>query len=85
VREYIVWRVQDEELDWFVLGSGETERLSPDANGLVCSRIFPGLCLNVPALLRGDLAAVLVDLQKSLQSPEHTAFVAKLVEAGKAS
>jgi Uma2 family endonuclease len=83
VREYIVWRVQDEQVDWFVLSSGDTERLSPDTNGLVCSRVFPGLCLNVPALLRGDLAAVLADLQKSLQSPEHAAFVAELAEAEK--
>ena len=46
------------------------------------SRVFPGLRLAVAALLQGDLATVLVELQKGLQTPEHAAFVQKLSEAG---
>src|SRR5438876_786375 len=56
VREYIVWRVLDRELDWFVLHAGQYERLPLDAAGLYCSEVFPGLWLDPAALLRGDLA-----------------------------
>jgi len=30
VREYVVWRVQDRKVDWFVLSDGEFIRLDPD-------------------------------------------------------
>ena len=43
VREYIVWRVQDREIDWFVLRDGSYEPLAPDADGLLRSEVFPGL------------------------------------------
>jgi Uma2 family endonuclease len=78
VREYLVWRVLDHELDWFVLRAGQYERLSVDAAGLLRSEVFPGLWLDPAALLRGDLATVLAVVQRGLASPEHTAFVARL-------
>lgn len=59
VREYIVWSTYDEQLRWFVLRDGDFELLQPDGNGVVHSTVFDGLRLDVPALLRGDLAAVL--------------------------
>lgn len=66
VREYIVWRVYEQSLDWFVLNEkGEYERLVSDAQGMLRSRVFPGLQLAVPALLTGDLAAVLESLKES--------------------
>ena len=37
--------------------------------------MFPGLWLIGPALLKGDLAAVLTCLQQGLQTPEHTALL----------
>src|SRR5438094_7949608 len=33
VREYVVWRALEGEIDWFVLRAGAYERLSPDAAG----------------------------------------------------
>jgi hypothetical protein len=45
VREYVVWRVRDQEVDWFVLQGSEFQRLAPDADGILRSRIFPGLWL----------------------------------------
>lgn len=50
-------------------------------DGVVHSRVFPGLCLNIPALLKGDLADVLATLQSALKHEAHAAFVARL--AGK--
>ena len=78
VREYIVWRVLEQELDWFVLRAGQYARMSVDAEGLLKSEVFPGLWLDSAALLRGDLATVLAVVQRGLASPEHAAFVARL-------
>ncbi|MFN0147709.1 MAG: Uma2 family endonuclease [Dehalococcoidia bacterium] len=63
VREYIVWRTLDEQLDWFVLEEGEYVRLEPDADGIIESREFPGLRLHVEKLLAGDLARVLAEIR----------------------
>ena len=78
VREYVVWRVLEQEIDWFVLRNGQYERMPLDAQGLVHSEVFPGLRLDPAALLRGDLATVLAIVQQGLTSPEHSAFVARL-------
>ncbi|MBI3946346.1 MAG: Uma2 family endonuclease [Armatimonadetes bacterium] len=78
VREYLVWRVLDGELDWFVWREGEYQRLIPDDTGIYRSEVFPGLWLNAPALLRDDRPAVLQTLQAGLESPEHADFVAAL-------
>lgn len=78
VREYLVWRTLEGQLDWFVLRGNNFERLAPDAEGLFRSEVFPGLRLDSAALLRGDLAAVLKRLQEGLATPEHAAFVAGL-------
>jgi Uma2 family endonuclease len=78
VLEYIVWRVLDREIDWFVLRAGQYERLAPDADGILRSVVFPGLWLDAAALVRGELARVLAVVQEGVGSPEHAAFVAKL-------
>src|SRR6266487_92354 len=56
VREYVVWRVLDGMIDWFRLREGRYVWIEPDADGVVESEIFPGLRLNVPRMLAGDLA-----------------------------
>jgi len=78
VREYIVWRVLEQAIDWFVLRAGQYERLPVDANGLLRSEVFSGLWLDPAALVRGELATVLAIVQQGLGSPEHAAFVARL-------
>lgn len=78
VREYIVWRVLDREVDWFVLHGRRYRPLKPDPNGWLRSKVFPGLWLDPAALVRLDLVTVLDVLRQGTQSPEHAAFVAKL-------
>jgi len=85
VREYLVWRTFDHEIDWFVLRGVTFERLPPDGAGLLRSEVFPGLWLDPAALLRGDLAGVLKHLQDGMATPEHAAFVAKLRPATQAA
>lgn len=78
VQEYIVWRVLDREVDWFVLRDGRFVRQTPDAQGILRGTVFPGLWLDAAALMRGDLATVLAVLHQGLASPEHAAFVVRL-------
>jgi Uma2 family endonuclease len=78
VQEYVVHRVDDGEVDWFVLRGGAYERLAADAAGVLHSAAFPGLRLDVPALLRDDLPALLATLDRGLASGEHAEFVAAL-------
>jgi Uma2 family endonuclease len=77
-QEYLVWRTRDEALDWFRLENHNYVRLEPDANGVLESRVFPGLRLAASALLKGDMATVLAELQQGLVAAEHQAFVESL-------
>jgi hypothetical protein len=78
VQEYIIWRVPDQEIDWFVRRDGQFVLLTPNANGRLCSAVFPGLWLDADALIRGDMAQVLTVLQQGLATAEHAAFVSRL-------
>jgi len=78
VREYLLWRTADEAVDWWVLEEDEFRRLPADADGIIRSRIFPGLWLDTGALLAGDGGKLMARLQEGLQSTEHSAFVSEL-------
>jgi len=78
VQEYIVWRVQDRAIDWFSLKEGSYQRLEATPDGIVKSQVFPGLWLDLAAIVRGDFVRAHAVLQQGLQSPEHAAFVEKL-------
>jgi len=81
VREYLVWRVWDAAIDWFVLRADQFERMQPTAAGHHQSDAFPGLWLDLDALLRGDVTRVSAVLQQGIESPEHAAFVDRLQAA----
>ncbi|BCL34853.1 Uma2 family endonuclease [Nostoc sp. MS1] len=78
VQEYLVWRVYDGQFDWFKLREGEYVQIEPNADGVVCSQVFPGLWLDKSALIEGNLAKVLEVLQQGLASAEHQSFVEKI-------
>jgi Uma2 family endonuclease len=80
VPEYIVWQVYDKRIDWFHLSEEEYAPLTSDASDVIASPTLPGLRLAVNALLDGDLAKVLAELQAGLATPEHAEFVARLAE-----
>jgi Uma2 family endonuclease len=67
VREYIVWRTVDKEIDWFQLRDGVYARREPDAAGLIESEEFPGLRLDVRAMLAGDRAAVVAAVRRAME------------------
>ncbi len=78
VREYILWRVPDGAIDWFVLNNGKFEKRTADQDGIHRSRVFPGLWLDTGALLRDDFNTLLEVLDRGLKSREHSDFVARL-------
>src|SRR5262249_11452026 len=78
VREYVVWRVFDRAIDWFVSRAGQFERLALDSDGLYCSEVLPGLRLDPAALMNGDLLRLLQIAQQAAATPEHASFVAQL-------
>ncbi|MBD3558822.1 Uma2 family endonuclease [Planktothrix sp. FACHB-1355] len=78
VQEYLVWRVYDRQFDWFRLNAGEYIQVEPNADGVICSQVFPGLWLDKAALLAGNLAKVLEILQQGLASQSHQDFVQRL-------
>lgn len=80
VREYVVWRTEDGELDWFRLRGKKYVRVRPNDKGIIESPVFPGLRLHVSSLLNGNLKKVLSELQKGLKSSEHAEFVKRLAK-----
>jgi Uma2 family endonuclease len=78
VQEYLIWQVYERRLDWLRLDDDEYVPVVPDAEGVLRSRVFPGLALDAGALLGGDLARVLSVVQAGLATDEHATFVARV-------
>ncbi|MDJ0519835.1 MAG: Uma2 family endonuclease [Trichodesmium sp. MO_231.B1] len=68
VREYIVCQVFEQKIDWFSLEDGDYISLIPDERGVICSVVFPGLWLDVSAMLTGNMQQVLEVLQTGIKS-----------------
>jgi Uma2 family endonuclease len=75
VREYIVWQVYDGRIDWFVLEAEKYVMLQPGEDGVGRSRVFPGLWLDLEAMLKGEMAKVLSILQQGIGSNDHDEFI----------
>ena len=80
VREYLVWRTEDECVDWWELVEDEYRHLPEQPDGSIRSRVFPGLWLHPEALLDLDAARLMTTLREGLASAEHAAFVAELAK-----
>lgn len=78
VREYLVWRVLDRAIDWFVAREGRFQRLEPTPQGMCSSEVFPGLWLDPSALVAGDAPKLIRVLEAGLASEDHARFVTRL-------
>ena len=78
VREYIIHRTLDRQVDWFALQTGHFMRMDLQSDGIHKSRMFPGLWLDPAALVAGQTRRVLEVLQAGLDTQEHKAFVQQL-------
>jgi Uma2 family endonuclease len=82
VGEYlVVLTEEDREVRWMALVDNRFEPIAPDADGLLKSRLFPGLWLDGPALLAGDLPKVLAAVEKGCLTEAHQEFAARLAAA----
>src|SRR5271166_1055106 len=75
VREYLAWITGEKRVVWWELREGDYQEITPAADGLLKSHVFPGLWLDAAALLRGDMKGVLASLRRGLESPDHQAFL----------
>ena len=75
VKEYLLWRVEDDKFEWYILRGANYLQLEPCTGNVLCSEVFPGLWLDVDAMLAGNLAKVLEVLQQGIASPEHQHFI----------
>ncbi|MEH2408297.1 Uma2 family endonuclease [Nostoc sp.] len=78
IQEYIVWQVFESTVSWFSLQDGEYVALIPNTSGIIESQVFPGLWLDVSALVVVNMQQVLAVLHKGLTSVEHQAFTQQL-------
>ena len=78
VKEYIVWQMYENRLDWFCLSEGKYISLEADGKGIIRSNVFPGLWLSVNALREDRLGEVLEVLQQGIETEEHDNFVKSL-------
>jgi Uma2 family endonuclease len=77
VREYLVLIAYEEEARWFSLEEGVFQPIAAE-DGVLRSRIFPGLWLNPDHIWAGDFAAMQALVQQGCQSAEHAEFIEKM-------
>jgi hypothetical protein len=80
VREYVVWRVRERQIDWFVLRDDQFVRLESGEDGISRSVVFPGLWLDATALLGGELPKFFDVMRRGLESEDHHIFVERLAK-----
>ena len=84
VQEYLVLLAQEERAVWHVLVEGAYQVLASDEEGILRSRVFPGLWLHPERFWVGDLPGLMAVLDQGLASQDHADFAAQLAAAGKA-
>jgi hypothetical protein len=83
VLEYLVLCVKERELHWFHFPSRRLIR--PDRGGIARSRLFPGLWIDVQALMKRDGKRLTAVVQKGMAGRAHAAFVKRLEKARRLS
>ena len=78
-KEYLVFQVYEQKVDWFVLRDGVYKSLQPDEQNVWRSELFPGLWLDAAAFWNDDLSQLLHTLHQGLATPEHQTFAAQLL------
>jgi hypothetical protein len=81
VLEYVVRAIEPDEIYWFVQEQGMLVRKPIDDDGLYRCTVFPGLWLDQVALLKGDTRRLRAVVDLGCATPEHNAFLARLVQA----
>lgn len=77
VREYLTIVLRPRQVIWRQLVRGRYREIVPDEDGILRSRVFPGLWLD-PSAIRNPRKSPRTALERGLNSPEHAAFARKL-------
>ena len=83
VREYVVWRAEDGEVDWFILQRRRYVRLTPGADGIIHKRGIPRPVARPGRPGAGDMTRVDEAARLGLASPAHAEFRRRSCNAGK--
>lgn len=78
VLEYLIVMVQNEDVEWYTRGKRGFEMIVPGPDGILKSRVFPGLWLDRTGIFTRTSKVIRAALAKGLAGPEHAKFVAKL-------
>ncbi len=78
VAEYLLWQTEAQRITWWHRHADGYHPLHPDTAGIITSRVFPALRLDVAALLAGDMARVVARVQEGIGSADHRAFIERL-------
>jgi Uma2 family endonuclease len=78
VREYITIELLRKRIVWRILEDGTYKPLPPPEDGVLRSRFFPGLWLDVVAFWADDGAKMTAALTAGLSTEEHQRFIASL-------
>jgi Uma2 family endonuclease len=81
VCEYLVHSLEDRTLHWFDFVAHN--RIRPSRDGVLRSRVFPGLWIHEEALLSRNGTRLVEVLNKGLASRAHAVFVRRLARARK--
>jgi Uma2 family endonuclease len=76
VREYLVFCLEEPQVLWYDFAANDS--IATDRRGVARSRVFPGLWINVPALLGEKDKELIATISRGLKSPAHKTFVKNL-------
>ena len=75
VKEYLLWDTKSNCVTWYVRNRTKFVAMKPTRAGMLKSKTFPGLWLDVAAMLNGDLNLVMQILNEGLASAPHGQYV----------
>lgn len=78
VQEYVTIELLLRRITWRVLDSGSYKQMHPDADGILKSRRFPGLWLDIEAFWADDGKRLMSTADAGLATGEHRQFAASL-------
>ena len=78
VCEYLIVRPEKKQAVWRELIDGAYREIAAGPDGILRSRVFPGLWLNEAALWNGDMSGLAATVQQGIVTAEHAAFVRRL-------
>jgi hypothetical protein len=78
VCEYLTILLRPRQVIWRELVRGRYREIAPDGDGILRSRVFPGLWLDPEALWGAKRKSIRTAIEQGAKSPQHAAFARRL-------